>query len=368
MPTVRSTEKLWMAIEAFSDLCSVWFSRFGMSGQKQILWIDWGRHVRSHTLSRRLGVALEEISYEGGRLWRYIRSGRRTVATIQDKRPAVVIATNPSIVLGFLLLFLRKWYGFKLVSDAHYAGVRAFNEGWLLQSLLDFHNARVDLVVVTNESQARLLSSLGTRAYICQDPLPDLPRALQSSVPPGDRSALLVCSFSPDEPYEAAFEAFSSLQEDGFTLFVSGNYRRAKTDLSRFPWVRLLGFLPTDEYYEYLLSVSVVMDLTTREDCLVCGAYEALAAGKPLILSRTVALKDYFGDAAVLTDNTSEAIRESVLSAFARRNELAQKAKDWVARNDAYMTERITSLRALLVAPTHAATEKRQNLSSNKIV
>jgi glycosyltransferase involved in cell wall biosynthesis len=340
-----------------------------MSEQKRLLWIDWGRNVRSHTLSRRLGVALEEIPYGGGRLWRYMRSGRRTLAILQAKRPAVVIATNPSIVLGFLLLFLRKWYGFKLVSDAHYVGVRAFNEGWLLQRLLDFYNARVDLVVVTNESQARFLSSLGARAYICQDPLPDIQNAPQTRVTPGDRSALLICSFDSDEPYEAVFEAFHTLQEDGFTLFVSGNYKKAKTDLSRFPWVRLLGFVPNDEYHGYLLSASVVLDLTTKEDLLVCGAYEALAARKPLIVSRTVALKEYFGDAVVLTDNTSEAIRESVLSAFAYREELVRRAQDWVARNNLYMDERIASLRALLVAPTHVATapvKRIKNVSSNK--
>jgi glycosyltransferase involved in cell wall biosynthesis len=333
-----------------------------MLGQREILWIDWGHNVRSHTLSRRLGVALEEISYKGPRLWRYVRSGRRTVAIIHDRRPAVVIATNPSIVLGFLLLFLRKWYGFKLVSDAHHAGVTAFNEGWFLQRLLDFHNARVDLVVVTNKNQAHVLSSLGARAYVCQDPLPDIPRAHQSKAVLGDRSALLVCSFTSDEPYEAAFEAFSTLQQDGFRLFVSGNHQKAKIDLSRFPWVRLLGFVPTDEYHDYLQSTSVVLDLTTNEDCLVCGAYEALAARKPLIVSRTVALRDYFGDAVVLTDNTSEAIRESVLSAFAHRDELAERAEDWVARNGPYMDERIAGLRALLDAPTPVATERAKNL------
>jgi glycosyltransferase involved in cell wall biosynthesis len=321
-----------------------------MSGPKRLLWIDWGRHLRSRTLSRRLGVALEEISCDGGRLWRYLRSVRRTVATIQDRRPEVVIATNPSIVLGFLLLLLRKSYGFKLVSDAHYAGVNAFNEAWLLQRLIDFHNARVDLAVVTNESHARFLSSLGTRAYVCQDPLPDIPKAIDSTPTQGDRSALLICSFDFDEPYLAVFEAFGRLQDDGFKLFVSGNYKKAQTDLSRFPWVHFLGFLPADEYYGYLRSVSMVIDLTTEEDCLVCGAYEALAARKPLIVSRTLALSSYFGDAAVLTENTSEAIRESVLSAFAQRGELAQKAEEWVARNKPYMDERVAGLRALLLA------------------
>ncbi len=84
------------------------------------------------------------------------------------------------------------------------------------------------------------------------------------------------------------------------------------------------------------------------ENCLVCGAYEALAINKPLIVSRTASLSEYFGDAAVLTDNTAEAIRASVLAAFAQREELVRKAEDWVKRNQPYMDERIAGLRALL--------------------
>jgi glycosyltransferase involved in cell wall biosynthesis len=276
---------------------------------------------------------------------------RRTLATIREKRPDVVIATSPSIVLGFFLLLLRKWCGFELISDAHYFGVRAANGGPMLQGLLDFHNTRADLVIVTNESQARFLSGLGARTYLCQDPLPEIPFSPQAFVSPGEKSVFLICSFDADEPYEAAFNAFSSLHEQGFTLFVSGNYKKAQTLLSRFPWVRFLGFLSNDEYYGYLRSSSVIMDLTTMEDCLVCGAYEALAAGKPLIVSRTIALRDYFGDAVILTDNTPGAIRESVLSAFAQRYELSQRAKDWVSRNQPYMDERVASLRALLSSP-----------------
>jgi glycosyltransferase involved in cell wall biosynthesis len=166
-----------------------------------------------------------------------------------------------------------------------------------------------------------------------------------------DRSALLICSFNSDEPYEAAFEAFSSLHREGYILYVSGNYKKIRTDLSRFPGVRFLGFLPTDEYYAYLLSVSVVLDLTTLDDCLVCGAYEALAAEKPLVVSNTAALSEYFGDAVVLTNNTSDAIRESVLEAFTRREELVERARDWVTRNNQYMDERVSGLRASLLAP-----------------
>jgi hypothetical protein len=75
---------------------------------------------------------------------------------------------------------------------------------------------------------------------------------------------------------------------------------------------------------------------------------------------------EYFGDAAVVTDNTSAAIRESVLSAFAHRDELAQSAAAWVERNRSYMDERIAGLRTLLTAPTHVAADAAKSLSSNE--
>ena len=90
------------------------------------------------------------------------------------------------------------------------------------------------------------------------------------------------------------------------------------------------------------------MDLTTLEDCLLCGAYEALAAGKPLVISNTRALADYFGAAAILTDNTPEAISERVQRAYAQRADLKQKAAHWAVRNEVYMSERVAALKAKL--------------------
>src|SRR5215470_16408722 len=89
-----------------------------------VIWIDWARNLRTRTLAQRLGVELVEIRLTGNRLMRYLRSTTRTVAAIRRARPQVVIATNPSLALGFLLLLLRSWYRFVLVSDAHYVGVR----------------------------------------------------------------------------------------------------------------------------------------------------------------------------------------------------------------------------------------------------
>jgi glycosyltransferase involved in cell wall biosynthesis len=311
------------------------------------LWIDWDRHLRTRSLCQRLGIELLEVRIPGFRLMRYLRSTGRTLGRIRAARPAVVIATNPSLVLGLLLLLVRRWYGFALVADGHYAGVRALTGSARLQRLLDFYNARVSLVIVTNEPHALYLRARGCQAFVCPDPLPALPPPAKLALPP--RSVFLVCSFDPDEPYEAVFAAFGQLAREGdYTLIVSGNYAKAKVDPHGFPGVRFLGYVPEEQYYAYLQACTLVMDLTMLEDCLLCGAYEALAAGKPLITSASAALRDYFGDAALYTAHEPAAIAASVAQAFAEREELTRRAGSWCARNERLLGERLGALRGAL--------------------
>jgi hypothetical protein len=321
--------------------------RANLPGER-ILWIDWGRHLRTQTLARRLGVEFEEICYGGGRLSRYILSALQTIGALRARRPHVVIATNPSIVLGYLLWALRAWYGFKLVSDAHYLGVIAGDGNRLWQRLLDFYNARTDLVIVTNENHAHMLGKLGTRAVVCEDPLPVLPAPSVPDAALPSKSVFLICSFDIDEPYEAVFSAFKALQGQGYVLFVSGNYRRMQVDPARYPWVRFLGFVPEGEYYAYLWSCQVILDLTTHDNCLVCGGYEALVARKALVLSKTIAIAGYFGDAVLLTENTALAIQDSIVAAYAQQTQLEQKAANWVAKNENCMNEKISHLKSTL--------------------
>ena len=311
------------------------------------LWIDWDRHLRTHSLCERLQIELLEVCIPGSRVLRYLRSSWRTLGRIRAARPGVVIATNPSLVLGLLLLLVRRWYGFALVADAHYAGVRALSGSSLLQRLLDFYNARAALVIVTNEPHALYLRARGCPAFVCPDPLPRLPPPSALVVPP--RSVFLVCSFDPDEPYAAVFAAFGQLARQGdYTLIVSGNYAKAGVDPHGFPGVRLLGYVPEGEYYAYLQACALVMDLTVLEDCLVCGAYEALAAGKPLITSASAALRGYFADAALYSAHEPEAIAACVEAAFAEREALTRRVSSWRVRNEQLLAERLGALQGAL--------------------
>jgi hypothetical protein len=52
-----------------------------------------------------------------------------------------------------------------------------------------------------------------------------------------------------------------------------------------------------------------VVDLTLKPDCWVCGAYDAVAVGRPTLLSHNPAGVELFGDRALFTDNTAGSIR-----------------------------------------------------------
>ena len=54
------------------------------------------------------------------------------------------------------------------------------------------------------------------------------------------------------------------------------------------------------------------MVLTTREDCLNCGAYEAVSALKPGLLSDKKALRQYFDKGFVYTDNSIDDIKSKI--------------------------------------------------------
>ena len=75
----------------------------------------------------------------------------------------------------------------------------------------------------------------------------------------------------------------------------------------------MLGFVPEVKYWELLSSVDIVMDLTTREACLVCGAYEAVALEKPLILSNTSTQKKYFNRGCVFVFPISDSIGKGII-------------------------------------------------------
>jgi glycosyltransferase involved in cell wall biosynthesis len=294
---------------------------------KDAIWITWENQVRNRSLAGELGVKLFVHLYVGNRYLRYISCIGRTFSTLLRERPKIVFVQNPSLVLNYILLLSRPFFGFKLVSDAHFAGILSFNRHKIIQKALDLCNCLMDLVIVTNSEHANYLKTIGGNAVISEDPLPDIERYSCDQM--HDRSILFICSFDVDEPYRAAFRAAELLTKEGFTFMVTGNYKKAGINKEEYPSVQFLGYVSEPEYYRRLFQCDIVLDLTESDNCLVCGAYEAMAADKPLVTSDTECLRNYFEKGTVFTRNDEHSIAEAIKYAFSVQETLRAEIRVW---------------------------------------
>ena len=312
------------------------------------IWITWENQVRNHSMARLLGAKLYVIRKDGSRLKRYAYCIVLSMAAILKEKPDFLFVQNPSLVLNYLALLLRPLFRFRLVSDAHFAGVVAHNGSHLMQRLLDFSNSRADLVVVTNTNHAWHIEKIGGVPFICEDPLPELPEGVPSVTEDMDKVVFFICSFEIDEPYRDVFSAAAILQGEGYRLFVSGNYRKAGIDPNDYPHVEFLGYISYDLYTTYLKRSSVAVDLTKCEDLLLCGAYEAMAAEIPLVTSDTDALKKYFTHGATYTDEEPGNIADAIRRAYRDRDRLRGEILAWKARAVPVLAEKILKLKEII--------------------
>jgi glycosyltransferase involved in cell wall biosynthesis len=316
-------------------------------------WITWESQPRNRSMARELGIPLHELSFSGPRLARHFKSVVSTLRLLLRERPSVVFSSNPSLVLTYLLLLSRRLFGFKHTIDAHYGGVVSVSGSRLLQLLLDFANRHADTVIVTNEVHAEHVRQVGGTPFVCPDPLPTIRRtsAKPAALRDATKSVLFVCSYDWDEPYQAVFDAAAALGEHGFRVFASGAHARVGLSPRDVPHVTLLGYVARAEYEAYIQHVDVVLDLTIWQDCLVCGAYEAMAVRKPAVLSRTRSLTELFTHGTVFTSHEPRGIVAAVCDAYDRRQALSAQIDEWVDRHEADLRKRATALRATVGLP-----------------
>jgi glycosyltransferase involved in cell wall biosynthesis len=292
---------------------------------KHAIWVTWEDQRRNRELSRSLGVELHELREIDGienRLVKYAVGIQRTFSLFRRRGARLVFCQNPSLVLTLFTILLKRIYGYRVVVDAHNAGLFPAQERWrLLAGVSRLVLRRADLTIVTNDRLKEHVERNGGKPFVLPDKIPDLPEKKGVKLR-GAENLLFICSYADDEPYSVVFEAAKGLRED-IVVYVTGNYKKRDLDPSAMPEnVVLTGFLPEELYSQMLHSVDATIDLTTRENCLVCGAYESVAAGKPMVLSNTRALKEYFSMGAVYADHAVEDMRRAMREVLARKREL----------------------------------------------
>ena len=303
-------------------------------------------------MSHRLGARLYQWSVTWPAPVRYSVLSLATTYTIISTRPKAVFVQNPSLVLAIVAGLVCKPMRTALIVDAHNGGLFPFEgkKPWATR-LAKFALRLADFTIVTNPSLATYVDKNSGRAIVVPDPLPDflgLERHKNSSTN-GPRRILFICTWAEDEPYLEVLEAAKSVVED-VRIRVTGNYAKRSDELpEELPEnVTLLGYVNEKQYIDELLAADITIDLTTRDDCLVCGAYESVALGIPAILSDTAAIRSYFSKGIVYTGCSEEdiamAIDRAVASLGQLRGDVLELREEIESEWDGYKVELLSKL------------------------
>lgn len=281
-----------------------------------VIFVTWEKHQRTRTLCTKLGITLcEKLNPHKG-VKRYISLLISTIRTIHKEKPDVLITQNPSVILCVLALVLRPIYRYRLFIDAHNEAITPYiHDNFVFRLIAKQLAKKADLVIVTNKVLSNTVNSYGGNSFILPDLLPDtLNNSAPAPRPRGYFQITLISTYAPDEPYQNVFEAICQL-DDNIKMFVTGKIpKHLQTDHidSR---IHLTGYLSDHDYEQLLHESDLIIDLTTMENCLVCGAYEALAIEKPMVLSKDPVNEELF-PCAVLTHNDAISIARSIKSAL----------------------------------------------------
>jgi glycosyltransferase involved in cell wall biosynthesis len=295
------------------------------------IWITWENQRRTYELARALSLPLFKYISKRNYIVRIAGLSAKTILLLFRRRPKKLVVQNPSIILATVACLFKNLLGYILVVDRHSnfriekAPYRSIKEK-VFQLLSRYTIRKADLTIVTNEFLKNIVEQWGGRGFVLQDKLPSLVLAKKVQLK-GLQNIIFVCSFSGDEPVNEVIEA-ARLIDQSIVIYITGNNSKLKKDIIDGAPKNIIftGFMDEKMYQSVLYSSDAVMALTTADHFLLCAAYEALALGRSLILSRTPDLMEYFHQGAIFTKNDAESLASAIRTALAEKGRLEQEA------------------------------------------
>jgi len=264
---------------------------------------------RSATIAERLGYDLVLIGRSGFRRpWSaplaYLASVPRTIAAIVGHRPRAAVIVAPPFLAPLVAWPILAMLHAPFAVDVHSGALLDRRWRWSVP-LLAWIARRSVGAVVTLESLRAPLAAHDVETLVIPDPLPDLEgpgASVASRSEAGTPVVVAICGWAPDEPLQALVDAAAGRP---WQLVLTGRPREA-LDLP--PNVVLAGFLDDPDYLDRLRTADAIVVLTTRDETLLSGAWEAIALGRPLVLSGTPSLRTTFGDGPVYVGDDAASI------------------------------------------------------------
>lgn len=300
------------------------------------VWLTWEHQIRNVELALAFNAKLccladFRASLKGNRLFKYLKLIKKTLQILREERPTTVFCQSPSFILAAVAVLCKKMLKYKVIVDSHNFTLDP-NTHKLIRAISVITRYFANANIITNIDMAYTLSIQYAKNIIT---LPDkLPKIENFNVSKNQHEPIVfyICSFNSDEPYLEVLKAAQTFYNLGIPIQfkIPGNFKKipnwSQVSKTRSPNVSFLGYLDRKDYDFELRSSTIVVDLTTRESTLLCGAYEAVSVETPLLLSNTKVLQNYF-EGAIFTQNDSDSIFYSLEYMIAHLPELKNKMK-----------------------------------------
>ncbi len=281
-----------------------------------IAWTQVSR--RSQELARELGATYLRLDRVDHPKWKIVltlaRNFIKTLRWLVDTRPDLVITFHAHPLITLCGYIYSKLFNKQYIADIHTAGFLDY-DFFPARQLSSFLWKRAVRIIVHNPEARDYLESafngLDSKIVVLEDPIPQIPVSIKISTHPRPM-CVFICRFSSDEPFHEFLNAAKVLI--GVDFYITGNVRKVPGLAEQFAndHIHFTGFIPDEQYFDLLNQADFVVALTTRPYTLMSAGYEALALGKPLIVTNSSPLRTYFGSAAVYTENRAGNIQSAI--------------------------------------------------------
>lgn len=293
------------------------------------IWLTWHYQARTRNIAKALNIPVYEYFKNDNLFSRHFLSSLWTLKVLLTKRPNKIIIQCSFMLL--LIVAIYKALRFNkviLIVDCHTKALRRKAKGllnYVFWPLKKFSFKFADLSIVSNRGLLKELKILHTNYLILPDKIPE--NKIKVAKPYSGKYCVYISSFAVDEPFKEILEV-SELLKNEFKLFWTGKYPDIVNDIKQqYSNIEFTGYLTFDHYYNLIGNADCLMALTTEEDCLQSGAYEALSLGVPFIISNTRALREYFQGAAVYTNHSPGEITKAIKYSFDNSAKLISEMK-----------------------------------------
>lgn len=297
----------------------------------KISFISWGHPGYEHRntlLVQRLGASMHYIYYgQQGKLFhapvRFFVEGLQTWKILWRENPDIIFVQNPPIfsVLVVYLFGLIKDTHF--IIDSHTGAFISWKWRWSL-FIHRFLSHKALATIVHNKHQEEIVKHWKCRYFVLGGFGSDYPEGKPYPLT-GSFKVAVIGSIVKEECLDSVFTAATRLPEVSF--YITGHANRIPHRLlkKKPDNCYLTDFLSDEQYVGLLRGVDAILVQTVRENTLCMGAFEAVALGKPLILSDWALPKEYFSRGSVYISNTEEGVFTGIRQAQRTISQLCQE-------------------------------------------